>query len=85
MDLKETIDRYLDESLEGRRMSMEQATDYRFQLVGDPSLPLINSGFVRFLEATGMASPTLDDLNAVSPADLYQIEIAIEERKGGRP
>ncbi len=63
MDLTHMIDRFLDERLEGRRMSLRQATRYRFRLVGDSSLPFVHIGFVRFLKASGVEKPTLKHIN----------------------
>lgn len=64
MDLTQMIDRYLDECLEGRRMSLRQAARFRFWLVGDATLSRSPVGFVAFLAATGVAAPKLRHINS---------------------
>lgn len=64
MDLTHIIDQFLDERLEGRRMSLRQATRYRYRLVGDSSLPFAYLGYVRFLKASGVEKPTLRHINS---------------------
>lgn len=59
MDLTQTIDRYLDERLEGRRMSLRQAARFRFWLVGDATLSRSPVGFAAFLKASGVECPKL--------------------------
>ena len=64
MDLTQIIDRFLNEQLELRDMSLRQATRLRFRLIGDASLAFAPIEYVRFLKASGMATPTLADLNS---------------------
>lgn len=63
MDLTQTIDRFLDERLERRRMSLRQATRCRLRLVGDSCALCLPPGYVQFLKAMGVDKPTLDQLN----------------------
>ena len=62
MDLTQLIDLFLNERIEERRMSLRQATRYRFRLI-DSSLPLVHIGYVRFLKASGVKKPTLKHIN----------------------
>lgn len=63
MDLTLMIDKFLDERIEGRRMSLRQATRYRLRLVGDTCVLCIPPGYVQFLKAMGIEEPTLDQFD----------------------
>ena len=63
MDLTHLIDRFLDDRLEGRRMSLRKASRYRFQLVGS-TVPFVHVGYVRFLKSFGIQKPDITDLNS---------------------
>ena len=64
MDLTHMIDQFLDERLEGRRMSLRQASRFRFWLVGDSTLSRSRVGFAIFLKATGVETPKLRHINS---------------------
>ena len=80
MDLTLMIDRFLDERLEGRRMSLRQATRYRLRLVGDLCFPGVPLGYVHFLKASGVEKPGLKHVNSRYVGSYWEF---LTQRHGG--
>lgn len=61
--LESRITQFIDEGIEGRRISIKKAARLYFDLVGGAN-PFFHVGYVRFLKRLGLSDPTMKDLSA---------------------
>ena len=63
-ELKTFIEKYLDEKIESRRMTIRRAARAYDELISDAPGPFpVRLGFVQFLKAQGVRRPTLQHLS----------------------